>query len=96
MRVILGETGVSDPVMSEEPCRSGFYTPEWKWPGAWRYTGPNGQGDVMPTKRMFDLVVITTLLMHPVIGAAKLSARRAAVEGTGVRKTVGTTLGVFL
>lgn len=50
----------------------------------------------MPTKRLFDFVVITSILLHPAVGMIKLSARRWAREGTGVTATVGSTLGVIL
>ena len=50
----------------------------------------------MPTKRIFDLVVITSLLMHPAVGLARLEARRLARENEGVSGKVGRALAVGL
>jgi len=50
----------------------------------------------MPTKRIFDLVIITSLLLHPAVGLLKMSARRQAREGEGVMATVGEALVVAL
>ncbi len=49
----------------------------------------------MPTKKTFDLIVLTAILVHPVFGTVRVWARRQAVEGSGATKTLGTTLGVF-
>ncbi len=49
----------------------------------------------MPTKKTFDLIVLTAILIHPVFGTVRVWARRQAVEGSGATKTLGTTLGVF-
>lgn len=50
----------------------------------------------MPTKRIFDLVVITGLLLHPAVGLLKMSSRRWARENAGVSGKVGQALVVAL
>lgn len=49
----------------------------------------------MPTKKTFDLIVLSAVLLHPIFGTVRVWARRQAVDGTGTTKTLGTTLGVF-
>jgi hypothetical protein len=51
----------------------------------------------MPTKRIFDLVVITALLLHPAVGVVRLSMRRHAAENQGTALgTVGSAVAVML
>ena len=50
----------------------------------------------MPTKRILDLVIITSLLLHPAVGLLKMSARRQAREGQGTMAMVGEALVVAL
>lgn len=50
----------------------------------------------MPTKRVFDLVVLTSLLLHPAVGLIKMSARRWSAQGTGAAATIGDALVVGL
>ena len=42
----------------------------------------------MPTKRVFDMVVLTVILLHPAVGLLRMSARRWS------RENDGTPLGV--
>ena len=45
----------------------------------------------MPTRRTFDLVVITTIFLHPVVGLFKMwAARKIAVDNSG---PIGTLAG---
>ncbi len=37
----------------------------------------------MPTRRTFDLVIITALLLHPAVGLVKMAARRWDREQVG-------------
>jgi len=50
----------------------------------------------MPTKRIFDLVVVTVLLAHPAVGLAKLAGRRWARESNGAVAKLGDALTVVL
>jgi len=50
----------------------------------------------MPTKKTFDLVVITALLLHPAVGLVKMASRRWTVEGTGPLSMIGSAVGVAL
>jgi len=50
----------------------------------------------MPTKRLFDFVVLTSLLLHPAVGLVKMSARRWSRESNGAVSTLGTALAVGL
>ena len=50
----------------------------------------------MPTKKTFDLVVITALLLHPAVGLLKMASRRWASEGHGSLSTIGAAVGVAL
>ena len=50
----------------------------------------------MPTKRIFDLVVLTTLLLHPAVGLLRVSARRWSQDSDGVLGTVGSAVEVAL
>lgn len=52
----------------------------------------------MPTKRTFDLIVITTIFLHPVVGLAKMWAtRKVAVDNTGpVTNTVAGAARIIL
>lgn len=49
-----------------------------------------------PTKKVFDLVLITSLLLHPAVGLIKMSARRWSKESTGALATVGDAVAVAL
>jgi len=44
----------------------------------------------MPSKKTFDLIIITSLLLHPAVGLLKMSARRWSRESTN---TAASTLG---
>lgn len=50
----------------------------------------------MPTKRTFDLVVLTVLGVHGVIGLAKMWAARESSEGEGgfMTKSASAVLGI--
>lgn len=50
----------------------------------------------MPTKRTFDLIVLTGLLMHAAIALPKMWAAREASEGDGgfATKTASAVLGL--
>jgi hypothetical protein len=50
----------------------------------------------MPTKRVFDLIVLSSLLLHPAVGLLKMSARRWSLESNGVAGNIGTALVVGL
>ena len=50
----------------------------------------------MPTKRVFDLVLITGLLMHPAIGLFRCASRRWVAETSGPLATVGNAVQVAL
>lgn len=50
----------------------------------------------MPTKRVFDLVVLTSLLLHPVVGLVRLESRRLARENVSGLGLLGRALTVGL
>ena len=50
----------------------------------------------MPTKKTFDLVVITALLLHPAVGLLKMASRRWTAEGNCALSTIGSAVGVAL
>jgi len=50
----------------------------------------------MPTKRIFDLVVLSSLLLHPAVGLLRMSARRWSRENDGVTGVLGDALVVAL
>ena len=50
----------------------------------------------MPTKRIFDLVIISGLLLHPAVGLIRMAARRWQRESTGAMTTVGGSVAVNL
>jgi hypothetical protein len=51
----------------------------------------------MPSKKTFDLVIITSLLLHPAVGLLKMSARRWSRESNNaVVSTLGTALTIGL
>ncbi len=43
----------------------------------------------MPNKRTFDLIVVTGLLLHGVIGLFRIESRRLANEEIGALGTIG-------
>jgi len=49
-----------------------------------------------PTKKVFDLVLITSILLHPALGLIKMSSRRWSRESTGAVSTIGDAVGVIL
>ena len=49
-----------------------------------------------PTKKVFDLVLITSLLLHPALGLVKMSSRRWLRESQGALSTVGDAVTVIL
>jgi hypothetical protein len=51
---------------------------------------------VQPSKKVFDLILITALLLHPAVGLAKMAARRWSAEGNGALATVGRAVEVSL
>jgi len=50
----------------------------------------------MPTKKTFDLVVITALLLHPAVGLLRLASRRWVAETSGPLSKVGAAVEVAL
>jgi len=50
----------------------------------------------MVSKKGFDLIVITALLLHPAVGLVKMASRRWANENTGVSSTIGQALQIGL
>ena len=50
----------------------------------------------MPSKRIFDLVLVTTLLAAPAVGLGRMAARRWAREGNGAMSRIGASLVVSL
>lgn len=50
----------------------------------------------MPTRRVFDLVVLTTLLLHPAVGLVRMASRRWSNDSNGVMGTVGDAVQVAL
>ncbi len=50
----------------------------------------------MPTKRTFDVVVITVILLHPAVGLLRMAARRWSNESNGALGLVGDTVKVAL
>jgi hypothetical protein len=51
----------------------------------------------MPSKKIFDLIVVTTLLLHPAVGLLKMSARRWSRESQNkVCATLGDALTIGL
>ena len=51
----------------------------------------------MPTKKTFDLVIITALLLHPAVGLVRLAARRWIIEDVvGPLSTIGAAVEVAL
>jgi len=50
----------------------------------------------MPTKRIFDLVVITSILLHPAVGLVRMKARRDSRESSGYMNALGNALVVAL
>jgi len=44
------------------------------------------------SKKGFDLIVITALLLHPALGVVKMAARRWTNETTGVTNTIGQAI----
>ena len=50
----------------------------------------------MVSKKGFDLIVITALLLHPTVGLLKMAARRLATETTGMTNTLGQAIQIGL
>jgi len=50
----------------------------------------------MPTKRTFDLVIITALLLHPAVGLVRMAASRWVREDEGMKQKLGGALVVAL
>ena len=50
----------------------------------------------MPTKRVFDLTLLTILLAHPAVGLLRCAARRWSGESQGVMGTIGDAVQVAL
>lgn len=44
----------------------------------------------MPTKRVFDLVIVCGLLLPPAWGLVRLASRRWVRESTGIMTTLGS------
>jgi hypothetical protein len=53
-------------------------------------------GRPLPTKRVFDLVVLTFLLLKPAVGLIKTAAPRWSSESSGVMETIGDAVQVAL
>lgn len=49
-----------------------------------------------PSKKVFDLVLITSLLLHPALGLVKMSSRRWSRESDGAASTIGDAVAVIL
>lgn len=49
-----------------------------------------------PNKKVFDLVLIVSLLLHPAVGLIKMSARRWSRENSGALGVVGDAVQVAL
>ena len=49
-----------------------------------------------PTKKVFDLVLSTSILLHPALGLIKMSSLRWSRESTGAVSTIGDAVGVIL
>lgn len=50
----------------------------------------------MPTKRIFDLVLLTIILGTPALGLVNMSLRRHLREGDGALATVAEAAGILL
>ena len=50
----------------------------------------------MPTKRIFDMVLLTALLVTPATGLVRLAARRWASEDAGIKSSIGASLAVAI
>jgi len=50
----------------------------------------------MPTKRIFDLALLTALLVTPATGLVRMASRRWARENGGVLGSVGASLAVAI
>jgi hypothetical protein len=50
----------------------------------------------MPTKRIFDLVVLSSILVYPAIGLVKMAMRRHAAENEGYLGNLGASVAVML
>lgn len=62
---------------------------------AWPYLKREKESQ-MPSKKTFDLVVITALLLHPAVGLLRLASRRWEAETSGPLSTVGAAVRVAL
>lgn len=49
----------------------------------------------MPTKRTFDLVILTAILMKPALGLLNMASRRWTRESEGVTGNIGAALVVL-
>jgi hypothetical protein len=49
-----------------------------------------------PSKKVFDLVLIVSLLLHPAIGLVKISARRWSRDNDGALGVVGDAVQVLV
>ena len=47
-------------------------------------------------KRIFDAIVITSLLLHPAVGLVRIASRRWVAEKSGPLATVGNAVQVAL
>ncbi len=47
-------------------------------------------------RKVFDLIVVVGLLMHPAVGLVRMSAKRWSVESTGPMGTIGDAVQVAL
>lgn len=43
-------------------------------------------------RKVFDLIIVVGLLMHPAVGLAKMAAKRWSTESTGVMGIVGDSV----
>ena len=50
----------------------------------------------MPTKRTFDLIIISGLLLKPAVGLLRMAARRWTTDDDGALGTIGASVAVAL
>ncbi len=48
----------------------------------------------MPTKRTFDLIILTGIFLHAALALPRMAARRWVGESNGIMGTIGSAVGV--
>lgn len=48
----------------------------------------------MPTKRTFDLIILTGIFLHAALALPRMAARRWTKESDGIMGTIGAAVGV--